>query len=70
MMSEWIKHNGKGMPVSAETMVSVKLRGGFEDHGAVPAGYWHCETSSSNSNWRHYDDRMRDYDIIAYRIVP
>lgn len=68
MSSEWIKHDGKDMPVPGDTMVFVRLRGGFEDHGAVKASYWHHDEPAA-SNWCHVDSE-RDYDIVAYRVAP
>lgn len=63
----WIKHDGKSMPVNAETVVEVRMAGGFE-HEEDLAGNW-LEREGSKSNW-HYDlGCPHPCDIVAYRIV-
>lgn len=63
-MDGWIEHDGKGMPVDGETMVSVRFREKGE-RGSAPARFWdRCNPSC----WRHTGEET-ELDIIAYRVV-
>jgi hypothetical protein len=64
----WIKHDGKNMPVNAETIVEVRMASGFE-HEADLAGNW-LEREGSKSNWHHDLGCPHPCDIVAYHIVP
>jgi len=63
----WIKHDGKRIPVNAETIVEVRMASGFE-HEADFAGNW-LEREGSKSNWHHDLGCPHPCDIVAYRIV-
>ncbi|WP_454686884.1 hypothetical protein [Agrobacterium leguminum] len=63
----WIKHDGKRMPVNAETIVEVRMASGFE-YEADLAGNW-LEREGSKSNWHHELGCPHPCDIVAYRIV-
>lgn len=58
-MTEWIEHDGKGMPVDAETKVIVRFRNGIEEDetDAWDACLW---------EWENYGDGS---DIVAYRVI-
>lgn len=61
-MTEWIKHEGKGMPVDGATKVELKFRDGDTRIGT--AGFWHDEDCSQ---WI-FDREDPDFDIVAYRL--
>lgn len=66
-MTDWIKHDGKGMPVDGETLVQVRFRDGWSDERHATndkASYWH-EDEPEGSSWVSTEDD--DY-IIAYRV--
>lgn len=63
----WIKHDGKNMPVNAETIVEVRMASGFE-YEADLAGNW-LEREGSKSNWHHDLGCPHPCDIVAYHIV-
>ena len=72
--SEWIEHDGSGMPVSGETYVVVRSENPdfmdenekmFEEHLTFNAGYWNGNGSPEESNWLGKDDAS----IIAYKIA-
>lgn len=63
----WIRHDGKRMPVHAETIVEVRMASGFE-YEADLAGNW-LEREGSKSNWHHDLGCPHPCDIVAYRIV-
>lgn len=66
-MSEWIEHDGKGMPVSVNTFVNVKFTDGSgPEMSPMPAGVWH-RIGGTPSCWSH--DRGAAH-IIAYRLFP
>lgn len=67
-MSEqgWIEHDGKGMPVPADTRVELRFRDG--DTMTGNAGFWDDE-GEEGSNWR-FVKCDPDLDIVAYRIIP
>lgn len=58
-MTDWIKHDGKGMPVDGMTSVDVRFKSGTERTGR--ARRW----NTRYSQWRHYGD---GFDIVAYRV--
>lgn len=62
-MSEWIEHDGKGMPVDGDKLVEVRQRDGWESGRPVKASYW----TISHDNWTH-DHSRQAYDIVAYRV--
>lgn len=61
-MSDWIKHDGKGMPVSGDTIVDFKRRIHTEPETACGPG----EYRAGDLRWMHAD---RLSDITHYRIV-
>ena len=64
---EWIKHDGKGMPVGEDDRVVVL----FPDAFAAPeirAGYWHGKTEECSS-WLWPNGVPTKSRIIAYRVV-
>ncbi|WP_430256512.1 hypothetical protein [Neorhizobium sp. DAR64872/K0K18] len=66
-MSEWTEHDGKGMPVTGDTVVQVRFKGGWTDerHNTFDdASYWHDEQPEASS-WVSTEDD--DY-IVAYRV--
>ena len=66
-MSEWIEHDGKGMPVDADVRVFVKTRDGWTDEDfdeAWRAGSWGGEDETSN--WIHFGNHA---EIVAYRLA-
>lgn len=60
-MDEWRQWSGGRMPVSAATVVEVRLRGGEVDN-ILPA---------ERFDWTHFGEDVEDgdSDIVAYRIV-
>ncbi|HYE38263.1 hypothetical protein [Methylocaldum sp.] len=66
-MSEWIEHDGKGLPVAPETKVLVRLRGGTETGDPDRAGWWD-DPDPTDSNWVA-NAGSPSCDIVAYRIV-
>lgn len=64
-MSEWIDHDGKGMPVDGDTIVSIRIRSGEE----TPAKW---NTRAKDWAWRWADERsaasFKSGDILAYRV--
>lgn len=66
-MSDWIKHNGKGMPVLGDVKVEVIMASGFE-HDADLAKNW-LERDGSRSNWHHDLGSPHPCDIVAYRVA-
>lgn len=60
----WIKHDGKGIPVSGETMVLVRHRSGVQTSTPNNAAFWH---GAVVSGW--VDDNS-PIDIVAYRMLP
>lgn len=67
-MSDWIEHDGTGMPVDGDTLVLVKFRDWDEDKKPTVASYWHNENHRF-SNWCHAGLRRHPAEIVAYRIV-
>lgn len=67
--SEWIDHDGKGMPVDGDVLVAVKFKDGDEDFINFPirAEYWHSDNEGSNWVASNTDDD--DALITAYRIA-
>jgi hypothetical protein len=65
--SDWIEHDGKGMPVSPDTKVIVRFRDG-EEEGPDQAEYAECwGMCGCGSNWSH--EFPSPSDIVAYRII-
>lgn len=65
-MSEWIEHDGKGMPfIPTQTMVDVWFRDGRMDKG-FSAG-WYAPWGGSHDHWTHENSKR---DIVAYRLPP
>lgn len=70
-MSEWIEHDGKGMPVDGEILVHVRFPDGYEDthdYQGNPlkpdrADYW-----SRSWDWMRPGAPL-DVEIFAYRVV-
>lgn len=75
-MSDYIDHDGKGMPVDGDTLVFIKQAGGYcdEDNHAVgiAAKFWHNpdeEEVPEDSNWFWPANGPTDFHIIAYKVV-
>lgn len=66
--SEWIEHDGKGMPVDSKVLVDVKFRDGAEDCYDRTAGFWHDFETEDHSNWVSDQRSPCSDDIVAYRI--
>ncbi len=68
-MSEWVEHDGKGMPVAEDCFVLVRFRDRsphYENSGSERmAGSWHSNVPRY-SNWHH---EGTSGDIVAYRVV-
>lgn len=67
--SEWIEHDGKGMPVDGETIVRVRWGDGCEeplDNANWTAAAWHEPETSSNWTCHEYSP---DVAIVAYQIA-
>lgn len=63
-MTEWIEHDGKGMPVDGKTKVYVKFaQGDTDEHNRYPqtALFWQTGIDSWGSSALHR--------IVAYRVV-
>lgn len=65
--SDWLKHNGKTMPVNGSTRVEVRLANGVEYEPDF-AQNW-LARSGSKSNWHHDAGTKHPCDIVEYRIV-
>lgn len=63
--SEWIEHDGKGMPVDGSTLVYVMFRDGAKDEHPSRARIWGVH-GGPTSNWEHSEPT--DWDIVAYRL--
>lgn len=63
--SDWVEHDGKGMPVDTNARVMVRFRDGAVDAGGLCANFWHDDETSC-SNWVHDGSAP---DILAYRVV-
>lgn len=66
---EWIKHDGKGMPVAGDVMVLCRFNDGYDEelHGLPPirADFW-LDDSLEGSNWScGDDDGIAEYKVIA-----
>jgi hypothetical protein len=65
----WIEHDGKGIPVSPETLVLVRFRDGSPHYDKLgtqrPASKWHSNIRAL-SNWIHDG---HGGDIVAYRVL-
>lgn len=72
-MTEWIKHDGKSVPLPKLTKVLVRFRDGFDEEirGYKPmyVSYWENECDWSSSNWCHNDGNPCDADIMEYKVV-
>ena len=67
--SEWIEHDGKGMPVDGETIVRVRLGNGWKEPATFEhwtAAAWHEPATSSNWTCHEYSP---DDAIVAYQIA-
>jgi len=62
MNNDWIIWNGGDCPVSPDTIVQTQFR-----YQSRPYAEENRETHAGYLTWEH---THRDYDIIAYRIVP
>jgi len=65
-MSDWIKHDGDGMPVDPNKMVLVRWRNG-EVHGPLQAAEWQIGGKSPRDYWEH--PPRSQMDIVEYCIV-
>lgn len=68
MSSEWIEHDGKGMPVDGETVVFVKFGDGGEDWRHNKASFWH-DGNPRYSFWVWNHDRPGSLEIEAYSLL-
>jgi hypothetical protein len=68
-MSEWIEHDGKGIPVPANTEVEVRFRDGDPVGTLEPKLAWTWGENSIDSNWVHHPKLPSRDDIVAYRII-
>lgn len=64
---DWIKHEGKTMPVNGSVRVEVRLANGFK-YEADFAQNW-LEREGSKSNWHHDLGAPHPCDIVEYRVV-
>lgn len=69
MTTDWIEHDGKSIPVDADTLVYVKFRDGKSSVNPDPvmASWWHGSGGVA-SCWLHNDHNC-NADIVAYRVV-
>lgn len=68
-MTDWIDHDGKGMPVDGEEFVDVKFRDGDTFGAFVEARIWHSTDAThqdEDSCWL-FSDKHDDSDIVAYK---
>ena len=65
-ISDWIDHDGNGMPVHPETRVTVRFRDGMAERvdQANKALFWGGD--EVGSNWNHTSPCSAD--IVAYRV--
>lgn len=67
--SEWIEHDGKGMPVNKNTIVRVRTGDDWEEplDGILwPAGHWGTNLKTSNWTCQDYNPNAA---IVAYQIA-
>lgn len=76
--SEWIEHDGSGMPVSANTLVYVTFGDNSTDENSYngvqlepgEAGFWRTlEDDNDYGNWVWDDEGTSGASIIAYKIA-
>lgn len=70
---EWIKHDGKGMPVAGDVMVLCRFADGSDDELAglppLTASFWDSFYPGISNNWIasevHANDAITEYKVIA-----
>lgn len=62
-MSEWIEHDGNGMPIDGDKKVDVKFRDGRRNLCVWPAKHW-----ERLFEWADHRVPKKD-QIVAYRII-
>lgn len=65
--SEWIQHDGKGMPVGAQEMVEITCRDGWMSKRPTWAEELTDAAEETGGMWVHGGYGT---DIISYRVVP
>lgn len=65
-MDEWIKHDGKGIPVSGFTFVLVKFRDGMHPRWSEKPTRANSWGVGNLSNWDH--SHQAPSDIVEYSI--
>lgn len=69
-MNEWIKHDGKGMPVDGNTLVKVKFGDGTSFEKVFLAEYWHDPNDIESSSWFWADSNESAWcEIAEYKVV-
>lgn len=67
-MTDWIEHDGSGMPVPGDTLVYARHSNGFDDSfckNPTQADYWHEE--GYGSSWVNYSND--EPYITSYKVV-
>jgi len=65
--TDWIEHDGKGLPVPGDTLVLVKYRNGVGTGSRPPSRAYRWGHGEVDSNWNH--EYPTGSDIIAYKVV-
>lgn len=68
-MTDWIEHDGNGIPVDEHDLVIVKFRDGDEESVGEQ---WEARcwgTTGIFSNWVHDVIAPCEADIIAYKVI-
>lgn len=65
--TEWIEHDGKGLPVPEDTLVLVKYRNGINGEDIRPQRAYKWGAGGVWSNWNHAVPCGSD--IIAYKVI-
>ncbi len=63
----WIEHDGKGCPVSSETLVSIVCSDGYEQTNA-PAKLWGSSTGH-DCDWWDWKTCPNADRIVKYRVI-
>lgn len=65
--TDWIEHDGKGLPVPEDTLVLVKYRNGVGGTDIARRAYSWTASDPECSNWDH--TYPCGSDIVAYKVV-
>lgn len=65
--TDWIEHDGKGLPVPEDTLVLVKYRNSINGDNVPPQRAYKWGTGGVWSNWNHEIPCISD--IVAYKVV-